>query len=287
MTTLAHTPVPGTAPAARPRSTTRPVTFPRVVNAEWIKFRTLRSSRWSLGVYVALMVGLSVLMAWASTLMIDEGMEAGATGATILSAGSQMGQLVVVVLGVLAVTGEYSTGLVRSSFAAVPRRVPVLAAKAVVLAAVVAVATVLSQALAFVATLPFHSQLGITIDLGAAETPRLLLGLPLYMVAIALFGLGVGALLRHTAGAITTVVALLLVVETVISLVPLRVFELISPFLPATAGSRVFLDTETLAMIDQMSDAAHLAPWQGYGVLVAWVAVLLLAAAVLLRRRDT
>jgi len=284
MTTTTLTP---SAPAGNPRASrtaVRPVTFGRVVAAEWVKFRTVRSTAWSIATYLLLMVGVPLLLAWATTL-IPEG-EAGGALPTLLSSGFQKGQLVVVVLGVLAVTSEYATGLVRTTFAAVPRRVPALAAKAVVLAAVAAVVTVVAQGLAFLVTLPFHDRIGATFDLGAEGTWRTLVGLPLYMVAIALLGLAVGALVRHSAGAITIVVALLLVVENVIMIIPFRVFELISPFLPSTAGSRVLADPETLAMMNELTNGAHLGPWQGYGVLLAWVAALGAAAVVLVRSRD-
>lgn len=285
MTTVTTT-TPTRRSDAAARSTARHVTFGRVVAAEWTKFRSLRSTTWSLAMYVAAMVAIPLLVAWATTQLPED--TAGGEGpvASLLSAGWQMGQLVVVVLGALAITSEYSTGLVRATFAAVPRRVPALAAKAIVLAGAVAVATVVAQALAYLVTMPFHDDLGATLDLGADGTVRMLAGPALYMVAVTLLGLGVGALLRHTAAAISTVVALLLVIETVIMMVPFRLFELISPYLPSTAGSRVMLDPGTLAMLDEMANGTQLAPWTGYGVLVAWVAVLLGASVVLLRARD-
>lgn len=283
MTTLTATPT--TRAASPSRASAGSVTFGRVVAAEWVKLRSLRSTAWSLVIYVAVMAAIPLLQAWAMTTLPDD-IPSGGSIAALISSGYPMGQLVIVVLGVLAITNEYSTGLVRATFAAVPRRTPVLAAKALVLVGVSVVATVLSQALAWLVTLPFHAELGLTLDLGADDTLRLLGAPSLYIAAIALLGLGVGALMRHSAGAITTVVALLLVIEGVISMIPFRLFELISPFLPSTAGQRVLLDAEMLEMLDQTITGAHLTPWQGYGVLLAWVAVLLGAAVVLLRSRD-
>jgi len=164
--------------------------------------------------------------------------------------------------------------------------VSVLGAKALVLAAVVAVTSLLGMAVAYPATLPWHDALGATLDLGDGETVRILLGLPLYLVGVALLALAIGALVRRTAGAMATVLGLLLVVETVFALVPVRFFEVVSPFLPATAGQRLLLDAESMALTDAMRDAAHLTPWQGYGVMLAWVVVLGAVATVLLRRRD-
>ena len=269
------------------RPTTLPVTFVRVVAGEWIKLRTVRSTVWTLVAMVALMVGFATLAAWGSTLTLeDQPAVVGMNVAQLLSAGYQLGQLAVAVLAVLTITGEYSTGMIRSSFAAVPRRLPVLAAKAVVLGAVVTVLAVLTMALSYVATMPFHDDLEATFDLSSAETLRMTVGLPLYLVAVALLAFAVGALLRHTAGAITAVLATLLVIDNVVLLVPLRVFELIGPFLPSAAGRRILFDDEMLTSLDAVAEGATLSPWQGFGVLLGWVAVLLTAAAVRLRRRD-
>ena len=269
------------------RPTTHPVTFARVVAGEWIKVRTVRSTVWTLVAMVVLMVGFSTLAAWGSTLTLDDQPAVvGMNVAQLLSAGYQLGQLAVAVLAVLTITGEYSTGMIRSSFAAVPRRGPVLAAKALVLAMVVAVVTTTTMAASFVATMPFHDELEATFDLSSAETLRMTVGLPLYLVAVALLAFAAGALLRHTAGAITAVLATLLVIDNVVLLVPLRFFELIGPFLPSAAGRRLLFDEEMLASLDAATEGASLTPWQGYGVLLGWVAVLMALAVWRLRRRD-
>lgn len=269
-----------------PPVTVRPVSFARTVHAEWIKFWTVRSTVWTLVATVVVMVGISVLAAWGSTTAAVDAGTGPINTAQLLSAGYQLGQLAVAVLGVLTIAGEYSTGMIRSTLGAVPRRSPVLAAKAVVLGAVVLVITIVSMILSYVATLPWQDQLGATLDLTDAETLRMTAGLPLYLVAIALFAFAVGALLRHSAAALTAVIALLLVVENVLMIIPLRIVETISPFLPSTAGRQVLLDSEMLAATDAATSGAHLTPWQGYGVLVAWVVVLGTLAVVLLRRRD-
>jgi ABC-2 type transport system permease protein len=263
------------------------VTLARVAAAEWIKFRTVRSTVYALVATVALMVGISVLAAWGSTQMED--LNAGPGGmnvAQLLSAGYQVAQLGVAVLGVLIITGEYSTGMVRSTFAAVPRRLPVLWAKAGVLTAAVLAVTVVAMVLSYVATMPFHEELSATFDLTDAETLRMTVGLPLYLATIGLLAFAVGALLRHGAAALTAVIALLLVVENVLIMIPVQVIAEISPFLPTTAGRRVLFDQEMIAAVDASTSGAQLSPWQGYAVLVTWVTVLLVLAGVMLRRRD-
>jgi ABC-2 type transport system permease protein len=156
------TPHPATAPR---------LTFPRVVAAEWIKIRTVRSTIWTLVAMVVLMVGFAALAAWGSTLTTtDQPPAIGMNVAQLLSAGYQLGQLAVAVLGVLTIAGEYSTGMIRTSFTAVPRRIPVLAAKALVLSVVVATVTVVTMALSYLATMPFHDELEARFDLASAET---------------------------------------------------------------------------------------------------------------------
>ena len=286
MTTLATTPMTPVTRATR-TPIAHPVTFPRIVAAEWVKFRTVRSTVWTLIATVVLMVGFSVLAAWGSVAMLEDQPPAVAMNtAQLLSAGYQLGQLAVAVLGVLSIAGEYSTGMIRSSFAAVPRRLPILAAKALVLSLVVAAVTLVTMVLSYFATMPFHDQLEAHFDLSSAETFRMTVGLPLYLVAVGLLAFGAGALLRHTAGALTAVLATLLVIDNVIMLVPLRAFELISPFLPSSAGRRVLFEDSMIADLDAITDGVTLTPWQGYGILLAWVAVLLTVAALLKRRRD-
>lgn len=286
MTTMATSPN-RTVPL---RASTSPggVTFSGTAASEWIKFRTLRSTIWTLAVTVVLLIGVSVLAAWGSANeLVDAGTaQGGMNAAQLLSAGYQLAQLGLAVLGVLIITGEYSTGMVRATFAAVPRRLPVLWAKALVLSAVVIVVTVVAMALSYVATIPFHDTLGATLDLSDAETLRMTIGLPLYLAAITLLAFAVGALVRHSAGALAGVIALLLVIENVLMMIPVRAIEVVSPFLPTTAGRRVLFDSEMITAVNAATDGAHLTPWQGYAVLVAWVMILLALAAVLLRRRD-
>ncbi len=113
----------------------------------------------------------------------------------------------------------------------------------------------------------------------------MLLGAPLYLATIGLFAFAVGALLRHSAGALAVVLGMLLVVENVFAALPFRFFELISPFLPSTAGTRVLSGAQSVSM-NVGATTPHLTPWEGYGVLVAWVVVLATSAVILLRRRD-
>lgn len=267
---------------AVPARTVRPVTFPRVVASEWVKLRSLRSTSWALALALGVMVGIAAIAGWATTAF-ETGEEVDLVGN--VTGGAAFAELVVVVLGVLAVTGEHTTGQVRSTFAAVPSRVPVLLAKSVVVAAVTAVTTTLATALYWAVTAVFASRLGHAVDLADPESARRLLGVPVLLATLALLGLAVGALLRSTAGAVAATLGTLLVVETVLASLPWRPFQVVAPYLPGTASSRLLMPEDTIGSMNLAMDV-ELSAWQGYGVLVGWVVVLMGVACVLVRRRD-
>ncbi|MBO1751950.1 ABC transporter permease [Actinotalea sp. BY-33] len=288
MTTLSPTADPSTS-RNRPRAGAPDrlgVTFPRVVASEWIKFRTVRAAAWTLPITALLMVGLAFLSAWGTSQLPADGDFMTPSAATLVTNGWLLAQLAVAVLAVLTITGEYGTGMVRSTFAANPKRLASLGAKALVLAVTVAATSAIALALAWLAVQPFASDLDLALDLADGETVRILLGTVLYLATIAVFAFAIGALLRHSAGAIAVVVGLLLVVDQVLPNLPLRFFEVTSPFLPSVAGTRLLYDADTLALIDAGRDTVNLTPWEGYGVLALWTVLLLVAAAVLVRRRD-
>lgn len=278
-----------TAPLAPTRSgpdRRAALTFPRIVTSEWIKFRSVRSTAWTLPITALTMAGLSALQAWAMT-QFEGGETMGlVSAAPIITGGWFLAQLVVAVLAILTITGEYTTGMIRSTLAAVPTRLPALWAKALVLSVVVALVSLVAVALSYLAALPFLGTLGLGLDLGDPDVLRVVLGAPLYLTTIALFAFAVGTLMRHSAGAIAVVLGFLLVIENVLGGIPWRPLEVIAPFLPSRAGARLLTEQTTLDMMDQGSTVATLTAWQGYGVLAAWTVLLLAAAAFLLRRRD-
>jgi ABC-2 type transport system permease protein len=278
LTSPTETPAAFVAPAANVR-----LTYIRVVNSEWIKFRTLRSTIWTLATTVVVMVG--VVAAFSATVA-SEGTRAGAPQSIdVFLIAASLASLAVVVLGVLVITGEYSTGMIRSTFAAVPRRLPALWAKAMVLALSIFLVSTLAVGISLLVMHLFLGAKGLAPDLGDAQTLRILAGVPLYLTAIALLAFAIGTILRHSAGALATVLGLLLVVENLFE-IPWAPLQHISPFLPGTAGERILMSQASLTAINAGSVGATLSPWQGYAVLLAWVAVLLAVAAVLLRRRN-
>ncbi len=288
MSTNTLTPPVVTSSQAQAAAGTVRLTFPRIATSEWIKFRTLRSTMWTLASTVVVIIGIVVLF----SIMITSNSGGGGAHGTVgpetsiiaFSIAAGIAQLAVAVLGVLVITGEYTTGMIRSTLAAVPRRLPALWAKGVVLAASIFLVTAISVVASLGVMQLFLGSRGLAPDLGKSETFRILIGTVLYLTAIALLAFAIGALLRHSAGALATVMGLLLVLPT-ITQIPWKPLQLIAPFLPSNAGSKILMTAQTEAPSPDVIGAV-LGPWQGYGVLLVWVAVLLAVAAVLLRRRN-
>ena len=274
----------GTLPAHRtPR--VRPVTFGRLLAAEWVKLRTLRSTWWALAVGVVF-VPLFAVTRMVSIAQVPEAVGADSlVGAVYVTSGVALTQLVFCTLGVLSVAGEYGTGQIRSTFTAVPHRTTALAAKLVVTVGAVMVASVVAVALAWAGSSPWFAQTGMSIDLTGAEDARLLLGVPLYLGAATALAFGIAAIVRSSAAGIAIVLGLLLVVENGLSLIPWEPIQAAAALLPGTAGSRL-LQSDAVGSVITTSGVADLGPWQGYGVMLAWVAAVLAVATVLLRRRD-
>jgi ABC-2 type transport system permease protein len=271
--------------AARPATTDIRVTFPRLVRSEWIKLWTVRSTWWVVPIAILAQTGFAWLIAYFGTQ--SSGPDGpGDFTADYLVMGIQFSQLAVCVLAVLTLTGEYSTGMIRSTLTSAPKRLPALHAKGLVILAVSFAIGVVAAVLSWLVTYPV---LGDTyrLDLGDATNQRVLLGAPLYMVGIAVLAYAIGALLRHSAAALATVLGLLLVITPLFAGLPVQFLREIAPFLPSNAGLRVLDDsTESIEALRAASDVAVLTPWQGFGVLIAWGLLALGVAAVLLRRRD-
>ena len=259
----------------------KPVSFPRVVHSEWIKLWSLRSTYWTVLATLAAMVLIAVMLGVGS--LVDDG-AAGPDGQMAIGMGYSFAQVVVAVLGVLTITGEYSTGMIRSTLAAVPTRLPALAAKAVLVAALGFLLGVAGVAVSYLASYPLLGADGAA-SLSDPQVQRIFWGTGLYLAGVGLLGLGIGALLRHTAGAVTLVLGVLLLLSTLWQLLMMTSdwFTKTYAYLPSTAGERIAVPEVATAI----PDAPHaLGPWTGFGVFMAYVAVTFVAAAVLLRKRD-
>jgi len=278
-----------TPAAARPTAARVPhVTFPRLVRSEWIKFWTVRSTWWILPITVLMMAGLGWLVTWGSRQVPPGGGRGGAEpiDATILAGVMiALAQLTIAVLAVLTITGEYTTGMIRTTLTADPRRLGALWAKTLVIVSVTFVVTTIGAALTWLIARQVLGNAN-TLDLSNAETRRILLGAPLYLTGIALLAFALGALLRHSAAALATVFGLLLVIEGVWVNLPWTFFHKTSPFLPGSAGGKIFSTDAAIEASRAAATGPVLTPWVGYGVLIAWGVVMLAVASVLLRRRD-
>jgi len=283
-----------TTTAERPRTTVRlddvRLRFSGVLHGEWVKLRSLRSTIWSVLVLVLLPIGIGVLL--ASLANTDGGTLTGDAARNALvqysTSGATISVLVVAVIGALVVTGEYGTGMIRSTFAAVPRRWEALAAKGIVLAATVFVASAVSVwATAFV-TMPIANANGVEASLdGGVAMP--LLGASVYLTLIGLLAFAVGIVLRSTAGAIAGVLGLMLVAPVIVQLIQgftkATWLGTLNNLLPQNAGQPLmqFGTEDTSGWHDGV---LALGGWSGFAVLVAWVAVAMVTALVLAQKRD-
>lgn len=253
-----------------------------VVRGEWIKTLGLRSTWWTLGVTVLVMVGFAALIAFSvASAGVDVEISGGDPILLSISAGLGFGQLAVAVLGAIIITGEFSTGSIRSTFAAVPRRTGVLLGKGVALSVLVALTGLVATGLSLGAGLAAFSGTGHHFDASDSTTLRVLLGTVLYLVTLALFSMGVGAILRNSTGSIFTLVAILFVLPTIAQIAgafeATRWIGTAGEYLPATAG---------LQLLTEVTGPDALTPWQGYGVFAAWTVIALLLGWVLTKKRD-
>jgi ABC-2 type transport system permease protein len=258
--------------------------FGRLLRSEWTKIRSVRSTLWSLFAFVVVAIGFSVLVAavishdWNApgshpnhARLLTDPTE------VIFGTGFGLGQLAICVLGVMVITTEYTTGAIRASLLAVPKRIPMLAAKAVVwtvLDLVVSAITVF--AVFFLSTSILRSHVSVT--LGEPGVLKATIGGILYLGVLGLFALAIGGLIRHTAAAILIVLGVVLVIPPLVSLIPGTIANHVHGYLPTVAGALV-------AQTSQQSGDV-LSGWQGFGVFCAWTAVLLVACGWLLVRRD-
>jgi len=254
----------------------------RVARSEWTKLYSLRSTRWSLLAAVFLTIGLPVLFAavtashWGSMSPQEQ---AQRDPLEIALAGVNLSQLAVAVLGVLVITGEYSTGMIRASFTAVPRRLPVLWAKAGVFALVTFVLAVPSVLVAFFASQAILARHDILqVSFSSPGVARSVIGGAVYLMLVGLFALAIGAIVRNTAGGISLFAALFFVIPPLMLLLPSSWQDAIMPYLPSEAGRAVFSLTH---------GSGSLSPGAGLAVFVGYTVVAMAVAAVLLVRRDT
>ncbi|MEU0939697.1 ABC transporter permease subunit [Embleya sp. NPDC005971] len=275
------TPGTGTGPRFVSRAAGRGrVTFVRVLNAEWIKLRSLRSTFWVLVAAVFLVIALGVLVCigtvnrWPNTSAAEKA-RLSAPNASLT--GLYLAQLAIGVLGVLVVTGEYATGSIRATIAAVPHRLPVLWAKTAVFGVVTFVLMLGACLVAFLSGQAVLAKENIDVSLGDPGVPRVVVGVAVYLAVTGILAIGIGAIVRNAAGGIAIVFGLLLVLPEVVRALPSDWQSRITKYLPSEAGQ---------ALTRWHPKGDELSPGAGITVFVLYAAVTLAVAAVLLRRRD-
>ncbi|MDR6907532.1 ABC-2 type transport system permease protein [Agromyces sp. 3263] len=277
-----------TRTGSTPADPTTGLTFGGVLRSEWIKLRSLRSTVWSYGLVVAISLGMALLM----SLSMVNGMSGGADAASapadqqasfVVDAsvfGVYFGQLVAAVLGVLVISGEYSTGMIRSTLTAVPRRLPALAAKAVILGAATFVVGVIATFSAFAVSSAVFAGIDVSASLVDPAVFLPLLGGALYLSLVSLFALGVGTILRSSAGGIAAVLGILLLLPTVLQMIPADWAQDLVPYLISIAGMNSFTSTTAEATADGFG------VWLNLAIVLGWVAAAGIGAATTLTKRD-
>ncbi|HXQ90699.1 MAG TPA: hypothetical protein VN768_04005 [Acidimicrobiales bacterium] len=276
---VAASPAIGVLPPGRFR-------FSGALRAEWTKIRSVRSTAWCLLATVVAGIGIGILASaseasrWRNggvinTLLFDP--------TSVSLTGLIFGQLAIGVLGVLTMSAEYGSGSIRATLAAIPRRPVVLGAKAVVFGAV---ALVMSEAVSFAAFFigqAIMSGAAPTATLSGPDVLRAVIGGGLFLTVLGLFALGLATIIRHTAGSITTFVAILLILPLVDSAFPAKIGWPIGRYLPATIGAAMTSTTSQGAHADFLPSFPF---WHGFALLCAYALGALVIGGVLMVRRD-
>lgn len=252
-----------------------PVTQWGVIASEWLKFRSLRST---LLVLVAAVVGM---VAFGAIIAFNTRSPAGVDPEDLVASGPlqgyYLGQLLMGALGVLVVSGEYSSGMIRASLAAVPKRLPVLIGKAVVFTIVVGVSMIAASIVAFLVAQAVLSGHRPTFSLADSSTLRVVVGTGIYLTLVGLIGSVLAWIVRSTPGALVATLAVILVLPILFELVFPSWGSYIAAYLPTGAGQ---------SFSTNLAQPHALSPWTGLAVMVGWVAVGMAAAAAVLSRKD-
>ena len=272
------------APSALPPAGGRRIRVPSVLASEWIKMRSVRSTGWSvfamtlITIGVAVIAGITVTQQW-NTFSLPERLTFDPTGLSLR--GLLFSELVIGVLGVLVMSAEYGTMTIRATLSAVPHRPLVLAAKALVFATVALIVGEILSFGAFLLCQVLLSSPAPHATLGQPGVLRAVIGAGLLVPVFGLFALGLGAIIRHTAGAITAYVGAFLVLPLIISALPSSIGHPVLKYMP-------------FVIINAMASTGHsfndfapaFSPWVGFGVMCGYAAAALLVGGWLMVRRD-
>jgi hypothetical protein len=274
LTPAVTTPAAARGPALR-------VTQGRVLLSEFTKFRSLRSTMWTLLAAVVLMIGLGALFSAVAASQYDtfNALQRAAFNPVTTSLNGVMFAVVAFgVLGVLLMGGEYSTGMIRSSLTTVPRRLPVLWGKLAVFAGSIFSVSLVASFISFLLGQALLSSHHLGVSITAHDALRSVIGAALYVTLAGLIGVGLGALLRNTAAGIATFAAVFFVVPLLATLLPASISKHLAQYLPSNAGGVIWGGA---AFVPNA-----LSPWTGFALVCGYAAILTGAGAWRLRRSD-
>jgi ABC-type transport system involved in multi-copper enzyme maturation permease subunit len=262
------------------------VTQLRVALSEWTKLRSVRSTRWSLFTAVLLTIGVPSLVALVTkshwnTMSPGDRLDRYHNRLALATAGVNISVLAIAVLAVLTITAEYSTGMIRASFTAVPKRLPVLWAKLGVFSLVTFALMLPSVFIAYWANqaiLHSHNPAILQAPLSDPGVFRTVIGSAIYLTVVGIFAMAIGAIIRNTAGGISAFVAIFFVIPPLMNILPSSWNNAITPYLPDATSRSVFQLTH---------DSGSFAPLPGILIFLGYCAATIALAAILMRRRDT
>lgn len=269
--------------------------FGGILRSEWIKLRSLRSTYWCYALIIVINIGLSALIAYQNLNSDTQGpgsriaaTDNAAEALTIITVGLALSALISAVLGALSMTGEYGTGMIKSTFTADPKRLGAVFAKVLVFGVTTFVVGLVSLVAAALVAAPGLSTNKISFDWSDGHVWLALIGGAGYLALVGLIAFGLGALVRSSAGGIAAGIGLLFVVPIVVQIITgvtnLKWVANINEFLPSAAGGKIYAyGSGTSKVTDGL---ITLDATQGLLVLVGWVVVLVGIAAVVVKRRD-
>jgi ABC-type transport system involved in multi-copper enzyme maturation permease subunit len=271
-----------TAPAAGlaldlPRSAGR-VTFGGALRSEFTKIRSVRSTYWTLLAMFVVVVGFGAL-ASAGAAHGQHGPFFDPTRQSL--AGLYIGQLIIGVLGVLVISSEYSTGMIRATLTTNPHRGVMIAAKGVVFTLVALVTSLITSFVAFFLGQALMSSDHISTTIGSPNVLRAVIGGALFLTACGVLAFGLGLLIRHSAGGIGAMVGLLFVVTILVNFLPQSWQNDVDKWIPALAGGQVWMSVP-----QPPGNTPMFGPWPSFAVLCGYAAIAVAAAVIVFRRRD-
>jgi ABC-type transport system involved in multi-copper enzyme maturation permease subunit len=249
-----------------------------VLRSEWCKLRSVRSTVWALAAAVVFNVAVAAVLGIVLPGHLSAGQKETIDSVRVSLGGLHLSQVAIGLLGVLAITGEYTTGMIRATLAAVPQRRLLLTAKALALTAatlVTGIAASFAAYLVFQALVPAGDPMRTT--LAGPGVLRAVTGAGLYLGVLGLLGFGLGTVIRSSAGAVAALLGLLFVPTLLSALLPASWQDTLGPYLPMNAADAIYITHP---------QPATLGPWAGFGVFCGYAAAALLAGFVLITRRD-